>query len=822
MMKTEQTSITSQVGGHSPLARKVSLFKNAFQTDNPSEIKVDDFLSYIRDGKFKRPIERLRRLKAEDPGKYENEKKKLPGITLSAQLSTRKEGIDLADKLVAHSGFLQADIDKLEDLQAFRKKIDADQYTAFSFVSPGGDGLKVGIRIDPTRHLESYWCVADYFEKAYKVTIDPKVKEVVRLLFVSYDPNVFINPDAKIFPVTSNSNGARPPTRESPTKEDPLNISETQRRHGERALDTARKMISQSIDGEKLYDLLKAGELLGGYVSGGMLTQSEAKAALRTAIEAKPNVRNFNTAYKAIDDSIAHGMRNPISFDELERQKMEYCERMGYRARSTNALPNHPTTHPKEPPRPLIRETPPPEPFPVDALGPLLGDAALIMHDIIQSPLALCCQSVLAAAALAVQPHGNVANDGREHPLSAYFVTVAVSGERKSATDDAALYEHRRWEAELQQRYSRDQANYLNDVEAFKKSKEEALKKAKGYAAKKTAIAELGDPPIAPAIPLLLAQEPTYEGLCKALMASRPSIGIFNDESGTFLNGNALNDENRIKMAAGLSKLWDGKEISRVRAGDGVVEIRNRRVSMHLMAQPKIAEAFLGDSVLIDQGLVSRILAVCPTSTAGSRMYKSKDLSQEPAMRRYYDRMATILRKPLPILAEDDKQLLPPTLKFSPEAKALWIEFHDLIESQLADEQPLAPVRGFANKAPEHALRLAGILTLIENEPSINYTTMANGIELTQHYISEALRLFHSGLTDPQLEQAQKLLEWCQKHEFVYLRKIYQFGPNSIRDAKVAKVAAAILQEHGWLEPVQRGMEIDGTHRRDVWRVISV
>jgi hypothetical protein len=51
-----------------------------------------------------------------------------------------------------------------------------------------------------------------------------------------------------------------------------------------------------------------------------------------------------------------------------------------------------------EPPRPLMREMPPADPYPTDALGNVLAGAARAIHDRVQAPLAICGQSVLAAA----------------------------------------------------------------------------------------------------------------------------------------------------------------------------------------------------------------------------------------------------------------------------------------------------------------------------------------------------------------------------------------------------------------------------------------
>jgi hypothetical protein len=53
---------------------------------------------------------------------------------------------------------------------------------------------------------------------------------------------------------------------------------------------------------------------------------------------------------------------------------------------------------------------------------------------------------------------------------------------------------------------------------------------------------------------------------------------------------------------------------------------------------------------------------------------------------------------------------------------------------------------------------------------------------------------------------AEKLLTWAQPHEVIYLRQVYQFGPNSFRDAKTARRRiVSILVEHGWLVRIKGG-----------------
>jgi putative DNA primase/helicase len=91
-------------------------------------------------------------------------------------------------------------------------------------------------------------------------------------------------------------------------------------------------------------------------------------------------------------------------------------------------------------PEPLRAPIPKAEPYPVEALGDVLGAAAKALHETIKAPLALCCQSVLASASLAAQAYYDVMLPwGDKKPLSLYLLTVAESGERKSDVDDVVL-----------------------------------------------------------------------------------------------------------------------------------------------------------------------------------------------------------------------------------------------------------------------------------------------------------------------------------------------------------------------------------------------
>jgi Protein of unknown function (DUF3987) len=123
-----------------------------------------------------------------------------------------------------------------------------------------------------------------------------------------------------------------------------------------------------------------------------------------------------------------------------------------------------------EPPRPLMRELPPADPVPIEALGDVLMPAAYAIHDRVQAPLAICAQSVLAAATLVVQGHADVElPTGQQRPLTCYFLTVAATGERKTSTDGEALAPVRMREATLHAAHDAERQDYENAKLAWKR-----------------------------------------------------------------------------------------------------------------------------------------------------------------------------------------------------------------------------------------------------------------------------------------------------------------------------------------------------------------
>lgn len=455
---------------------------------------------------------------------------------------------------------------------------------------------------------------------------------------------------------------------------------------------------------------------------------------------------------------------------------------------------------------PLQREAPPPKPFPMDALGDILGGAAKRLYEIVKAPDSICGQSILAAAALLTQPFVDVHIDGRKHPISLFLLTAAESGERKSAVDNIVLKSIREYEDMLAKANFDEKRLYRNKMEFWKRQKEQILKHSSSIKFEEE-LCKLGKEPMPPLEPFLLLEEPSYEGLVKLFAIGQPSMGLFSDEGGRMFGGYAMGEANILKTACGLSSLWDGKPITRIRGGDENLLLNGRRFSAHLMVQEVVLHSILKNELLVGQGLIARCLIVSPLPNAGNRKYNPIDISKEPLINRFHETAFSLLDQPFPLKnPEILNELSPRALSLSPSAKETWIRFHDDIDASLKKDGLYYAIRRTANKAAEQALRIAAVLTIFEDfEAScISLDLIDRGIALTRFYLEEAIRIVDSSAHDPDLDLAQALLNWMESKtketgsdKVFTLQEIYQRGgPRGVRTVDAAKKVIKILETH--------------------------
>jgi len=475
-------------------------------------------------------------------------------------------------------------------------------------------------------------------------------------------------------------------------------------------------------------------------------------------------------------------------------------------------------------PQPLLREIPPGAPYPVEALGPL-REAVETVQRMTQAPVAIPAQSALSIAALAVQGHADVDTLGGPRALSLYCLTIAGSGERKSACDSLMTTALREFEQEQARQYREARKAWVKAHALWKRKCEAILAKVVKSQVDPSELTAIGPEPEAPALPDRTVTEPTYEGLTRLFAEGMPSLGLFSDEGGQFLGGFAMSKDNRQKTLSALNDLWQGNPIKRTRQGDGAFTLYGRRLSLHLMVQPVVAYPLLADPLAGDSGFLPRCLICEPASTIGTRLY-SRSGSDAGPIADFGERLGDVLNTGLR-MDPDTRELKVRPLHLSLAARKSLIAFHDEVEAAQRPGGAFDSIKGYASKAAEQAARIAGVLTLWADlgMSEVPAARMENGIALARYYLGEANRLAGAASISEATQKAEALRTWLQSpswgKRWVTLREITNRGPNRLRERTEALKAVQSLVEAGWLVPNDANTILDGQARRESWTVIA-
>ncbi len=485
---------------------------------------------------------------------------------------------------------------------------------------------------------------------------------------------------------------------------------------------------------------------------------------------------------------------------------------------------------PQPEPTPLFGELRESEPVPYAALG-CLAEVVRAIATLTQAPDAIAMQSVLIVASLATQGHADVDVLFGSVPLSCFALTVAQSGERKSACDSLASTAIERVDLERGRKYRLEIREFEAAKMAYQKGKKRKPNDDFDVIDDDPNSLNADLPPEPPLYPASRISDPTIEGLIRQLEIGWPSVAVMTDEGGQFFGGHSMKKENALKTAAGFSKLWDGATLTKSRASAEPVQLSGKRVSLHLMIQPGVAQNVVGDPTMKDQGLLSRVLIAWPESKIGTRVIrKSTARSAEEAeaksvLKKFDARIAELLNAELPIHPDTRADLQPRVLPLSARARELLENFYNRVEEASIAGKAFEYMTGFAAKAPAMAARIAGIQTIFADEdaPEVTPEAISNGIGMMEWYLSETLRITDTGRPNEELCQAEELRSWiCQKwhEEFIDKRTMMKNGPGHLRDGNTLARCIQKLEEHGWLVRQTGKQIIGGANSRTYWRVV--
>lgn len=275
----------------------ITYFQNYKAVDKPIYLSVDQALDRIRKGQIKNIVEKLRK-ETDQKKRKEIKIQELPCICFSGQFSYRD-----TKSVMNHSGFAMIDFDHI-DPNEYKHKLQPYPWIYAMFVSPSGDGLKVLTRIpaDIEKHKGHYKAMLQ--ELNWLKGLDTGTHDIVRICFESYDPDMYVNPNAEEF--TKYMEEAKPLSVQ------PRSVLITDHLK----LNIAVQKVLNAGEGEKHTELLRASRLAGGFIAGGLVDEIHAILALEEAIQSK-DILDFSGAQKTIRDGIAYGKQAPIVNSEV-------------------------------------------------------------------------------------------------------------------------------------------------------------------------------------------------------------------------------------------------------------------------------------------------------------------------------------------------------------------------------------------------------------------------------------------------------------------------------------------------------------------------
>jgi hypothetical protein len=212
--------------------------------------------------------------------------------------------------LSEHSKLIPFDVDDVDDIAKYKEDAKKDDFIYALWVSPSGTGLHGLIKIaDGTKHDEHYTAIL----KRYPI-FDPTARNPSRVLFFSYDPDIYINPEAKTFFELSEK----------------ITYSGTNMTTGftdYKRLGIAARMIRISEQGARHNAVIKSSYLIGGLIAGGVVEENIGRAVLEHEVNIKFDNDDLADELRAIDDGIKAGKYAPIS--DIEKHENEVWEAVG-------------------------------------------------------------------------------------------------------------------------------------------------------------------------------------------------------------------------------------------------------------------------------------------------------------------------------------------------------------------------------------------------------------------------------------------------------------------------------------------------------------
>lgn len=368
-----------------------------------------------------------------------------------------------------------------------------------------------------------------------------------------------------------------------------------------------------------------------------------------------------------------------------------------------------------------------------------------------QVDTAMTFSAALATFALCMQGKYMVSypsGSGWKEHLCLYLVIVAEPGETKSGTFGAVNRPIRAWQNEKRADYEKSRNLYLQEKQ-LKEEKRANLRKAlaslttdpqkkQQYHEELKAITDELTEMQAPISPNFIVPDTTVEALADLMKKTGGSAGVFGSEGDFFKIITGLYNHGMCNNLQLILNAYDGDEYTMQRVSRDI-HLPHPLLSFCLMLQPNLYQETFANAELRGRGLLARFLTCTPKSMAGKRDKRSTAKLDAVNYVAYERTMIHFLN------LQQDSEKEPPVLTWEQDARECILTYMQKIENSMGKGEAMEKHKDFASKAGAVAMRIAGILHLLqtweqEEIPPISKETTEKAIKVHRFFFAEKLK----------------------------------------------------------------------------------
>ena len=446
--------------------------------------------------------------------------------------------------------------------------------------------------------------------------------------------------------------------------------------------------------------------------------------------------------------------------------------------------------------------------FPVDALPQNIRRYVSAYAKSIQVPIDMVACTAISVLATATQgKYAIMAKPDWVEPAGIYIMVIAPSSERKSTSlkgPSRPLIEYENYYNTVNS--SRQELSRMNRRILLKKQKAAEEQRAKGNITEEEVMRvaeEIAGFEETKELKLFV-DDITPEKLVATLEENNNRMAIISSEAGIFdiLAGSYSSSVNIDVFLKGYS--GDQIRVERVNREDN--KVNDPTLTMHLMAQPSVISAVLGNDKFRGRGLVARVLFSMPESMVGKREYRT-DPVPEDAYLEYADCIKGILKEDYP----DE----PNVITLSPEADSLFEEFSLEIEGKLKNEY--ADIADWCGKLAGNTLRIAGLLCRAQCDITTDFSdedvqlvidgeTMANAIRIGRYFLNHAMAVFDVIPETSMYSKANRILKMIKEKKLDHFSRRDAMRSCSSRFKRVHELQPVLdfLEDGGYIAAAEQ------------------